>query len=190
MMDYNTLILDFEDCIIETKSGKHYPDSIFDMKIKPDVVDAIKKFNPQQIFIFSNMMENINDNPVDEIYRSKIEYVVNGLTEEIKRFNFNFCGCNHSYYLGVYGDDERSKCNIDFIVQRNADMIKDMIWYNGIESILSGKYLMVGKCYEDMDADFPKKHLSEVDRKTADILGVDYMDVNEFVSLYGGHEIK
>ena len=48
------LFCDLDGTLIETISGETFPKGIWDMKIKFDVLDAIKKLNPQFVFIVSN----------------------------------------------------------------------------------------------------------------------------------------
>lgn len=44
MKKYKVLFCDLDDTLIETLSGKTFPKGIWDMKIKFDVLDAIKHF--------------------------------------------------------------------------------------------------------------------------------------------------
>ena len=48
------LFCDLDGTLIDTISGEPFPKGIWDMKIKFDVLDAIKKLNPECILIVSN----------------------------------------------------------------------------------------------------------------------------------------
>lgn len=54
MKKYKVLFCDLDDTLIETLSGKTFPKGIWDMKIKFDVLDAIKQFSPEYVLIVSN----------------------------------------------------------------------------------------------------------------------------------------
>ena len=54
MKKYKVLFADLDGTLIETASGKTFPEGIWDMKIKFDVLDAIKKLAPDCVFIVSN----------------------------------------------------------------------------------------------------------------------------------------
>ena len=54
MKKYKVLFADLVGTLIETASGKTFPEGIWDMKIKFDVLDAIKKLAPDCVFIVSN----------------------------------------------------------------------------------------------------------------------------------------
>ena len=48
------LFADLDGTLIETISGEVFPKGIWDMKFRFDVLDAIKKLNPEYILIASN----------------------------------------------------------------------------------------------------------------------------------------
>lgn len=50
----NIIFFDLDGTLIDTISGETFPKGIWDMKIKFDVLDAIKKLNPKCILIVSN----------------------------------------------------------------------------------------------------------------------------------------
>ena len=48
------IFCDLDGTLIDTISGETFPKGIWDMRIKFDVLDAIKKLNPESIFIVAN----------------------------------------------------------------------------------------------------------------------------------------
>ena len=50
----NILFCDLDGTLIETISGDIFPKGIWDMKLRFDVLDAIKKLNPEYVLIVSN----------------------------------------------------------------------------------------------------------------------------------------
>ena len=48
------IFCDLDGTLIETISGETFSKGIWDMRIKFDVLDAIKKLNPEYILIVSN----------------------------------------------------------------------------------------------------------------------------------------
>ena len=54
MKKYEVIYADLDGTLIETLSGETFPKGIWDMKIRFDVLDAIKKLNPEYILIVSN----------------------------------------------------------------------------------------------------------------------------------------
>ena len=58
------IFCDLDGTFIETISGETFPKGIWDMRIKFDVLDAIKKLNPEYILIVSNhggIEKDVND---------------------------------------------------------------------------------------------------------------------------------
>ncbi len=54
MKKYKVLFADLDGTLIDTVSGDTFPKGIWDMRIRFDVLDAIKKLNPDFVFIISN----------------------------------------------------------------------------------------------------------------------------------------
>ena len=50
----NILFCDLDGTLIETISGETFPKGIWDMKLRFDVLDSIKKLNPEYVLIVSN----------------------------------------------------------------------------------------------------------------------------------------
>ena len=58
MKEYKILFADLDGTLIDTVSGNTFPKGIWDMRIKFDVLDAIKKLAPDYILIASNQGGN------------------------------------------------------------------------------------------------------------------------------------
>lgn len=54
MKEYKVIFADLDGTIIDTISGDTFPKGIWDMRIKLDFLDAIKKLNPEYVLIVSN----------------------------------------------------------------------------------------------------------------------------------------
>ena len=79
------IFCDLDGTLIETISGETFPKGIWDMKLRFDVFDAIKKLNPEYILIASNQ-DGIESGFVDaHKFNAKIFYIVRAIGE--------YCGC-------------------------------------------------------------------------------------------------
>ena len=54
MKKYKVLFADLDGTLIETVSGNTFPKGIWDMRIRFDVLDAIKELKPQCVLIVTN----------------------------------------------------------------------------------------------------------------------------------------
>mgnify|MGYP002859771067 CR=1 FL=1 len=54
MKKYKVLFSDLDGTLIDTLSGETFPKGIWDMKLKFDVIEAIKKLDPDYVFIVTN----------------------------------------------------------------------------------------------------------------------------------------
>lgn len=159
------LFCDLDGTLIETISGETFPKGIWDMRIKFDVLDAIKKLNPQFIFIVSNQ-GGIEIELVDEYNFCKKLYYVERATEE-------YCGCEcHGMYCDT--NDKSSPWR-----KPNTGMLEYLTNnYTGyVLNSIKHVSLMIG------DASGKEGQFSDSDKKTAENFGIDYMDVNDFVNV-------
>ena len=79
------IFCDLDGTLIETISGEAFPKGIWDMRIKLDVLDALKKLNPEYVLIVSNQ-GGIESGFVDtHDFNSKCEYITRAIRE--------YCGC-------------------------------------------------------------------------------------------------
>ena len=159
------LFCDLDGTLIETISGETFPKGIWDMRIKFDVLDAIKKLNPQYILIVSNQ-GGIEIGLVDEHnVAAKLKYIANSIEE--------YCGCE---CVAMYC---KTNNKLDIYRKPNTRMLEELlVKYIGDNiDYIKQKSLMIG------DASGKEGQFSDSDKKTADNFGIDYMDVEDFVNM-------
>lgn len=164
MKEYDVIISDLDGTLIKTISGETFPKGIWDMQIRFDVLDAIKKLNPQYILIASNQ-GGIESGFVDaHNFRIKSEYIARAIRE--------YCGCEcYAMYCKTNDKlDPYRKPNIGMLNDLIEDHVVDDFYY------IKSKSLMIG------DASGKEGQFSDSDKKTAENFGIDYMDVEDFVN--------
>ena len=86
MKQYDIIFADPDGTLIETISGETFPKGIWDMRLKFDVLDAIKKLHPQYVFIVSNQ-GGIDNGCVNQIhFNHKLDYICSAIKE--------YCNCH------------------------------------------------------------------------------------------------
>ena len=164
MKKYDILFCDLDGTLIETISGEVFPKGIWDMKIRFDVLDAIKKLNPKYILIVSNQ-GGIESGFVDgRDFRRKSEYITRAIRE--------YCGCE-CYAMYCETNDKT-----DHYRKPNTGMLENLLEkYVGDDiDFIKQKSLMIG------DASGKEGQFSDSDKKTAENFSIDYMDVNDFIN--------
>ena len=160
----SVIFCDLDGTLIETISGETFPKGIWDMRLKFDVLDAIKKLNPEYIFIVSNQ-GGIESGFVDaQNFRAKSEYVARAVGE--------YCNCK-CYAMYCETNDK-----LDLYRKPNTGMLEKLMEsYIGDDfDYIKIKSLMIG------DASGKPGQFSDSDKKTAKNFGIDYMDINDFVN--------
>lgn len=164
MKEYKVIFCDLDGTLIDTISGETFPKGIWDMKIKFDVLDAIKKLNPECILIVSNQggIESGFVNRHD--FRRKSEYITRSIRE--------YCGCEcYAMYCETNDkSDPYRKPNTGMLYSLLENHVGDDIGY--IKSVS----LMIG------DASGKEGQFSDSDKKTAENFCIDYIDVNDFIN--------
>ena len=164
MKHYKVLFADLDGTLIETISGETFPKGIWDMRIKFDVLNAIKELNPEYILIVSNQ-GGIESGFVDaQNFRAKSEYVARAVGE--------YCNCKcYAMYCETNDKlDPYRKPNTGMLERLMESYIGDDFDY------IKPKSLMIG------DASGKEGQFLDSDKKTAENFGIDYMDVNDFVN--------
>ena len=158
------MFCDLDGTLIETISGETFPKGVWDMRIKFDVLDAIKKLNPEYIFIMSNQ-GGIESGFVDEYdFKDKIGYIACAIRE--------YCDCK-CYYMYCETNDKS-----DPYRKPNTGMLEILVesYVEDDFDFIKQKSLMIG------DASGKEGQFSDIDKKTAENFGIDYIDVNDFVN--------
>ena len=161
----NILFCDLDGTLIETISGEIFPKGIWDMKIRFDALDAIKKLNPKYVLIVSNQ-GGIENGFVDaQKFETKLFYIVKSIGE--------YCGCEcYAMYCDTNNkSDPYRKPNTKMLETLLEDYVGDDVEY------IKQKSLMIG------DASGKEGQFSDSDKKTAENFGIDYMDVDDFVKI-------
>lgn len=163
MKKYKVLFADLDGTLIETVSGDTFPKGIWDMKIRFDVLDAIKKLAPDYVLIASNQGGIEKGFVNQQNFIAKIEYVGRCISEYCK------CGCYGTYCISNDEHDPYRKPNpmmLEYLVEMHVGDDFDYI---------KSVSLMIG------DASGKEGQFSDSDKKTAENFGIDYMDVEDFV---------
>ena len=158
------LFCDLDGTLIETISGETFPKGIWDMRIRFEVLDKIKEIKPKYLLIVSNQ-GGIESGFVSESdFRIKSEYIPRAIHE--------YCGCE-CYAIYCVTNDKT-----DPYRKPNTGMLEDLLEsYVGYDfEYIKQKSLMIG------DASGKEGQFSDIDKKTAENFGIDYMDVDDFVN--------
>lgn len=167
MKKYEIIFADLDGTLIDTLSGKTFPEGIWDMKIKFDVLDKIKEINPLCLLIVTNQ-GGIEKGFVN---RRNFEFKMEYLCRSIKEYTgieveYSYCEKNDPNY-------KYRKPNTGMLDSLGYKMINRGIIPNGIET---NKMLMIG------DASGKEGQFSDSDKKCAENYDIDYIDVNDFIN--------
>ena len=159
------MFCDLDGTLIETISGETFPQGIWDMKLRFEVLDAIKKLNPEYILIVSNQggiesgFVNIGH------FITKLNYICKSIEEYCK------CFCYVTYCSSNNKSDPFRKPNKGML-----DYLTELYVGYDFDSI-KPKSLMIG------DASGKEGQFSDSDKKTAENFGIDYIDVEDFINM-------
>ena len=161
------LFADLDGTLIETVTGKTFPCGIWDMKIKFDVLDAIKSYGFECLIIITNQ-GGIEKGFVNEKHfvKGKMSYLIKAFEE----------------YLGIPVEYQYCASNDKECEYRkpNVGMLKTAVW----KFIASRWNMVIDKSEMLMIGDGSGgERWSDTDLKTAENYDIDYVDVDVFVSL-------
>jgi DNA 3'-phosphatase len=167
MKKYKVLFIDMDGTLIQTKSGKTFPEGIWDMEFKFDVLNAIKQLSPEYVCIVSNQ-GGIELGYVEYMHMvSKMTYVCSVISEyckiEDRDVQYSFCQFNNKQHplrkpnTGMLEE----YFNLNFNCFAKPECSKEEILMVGDASGLPGQF-------------------SDSDKKCAENFGIDYLDVNDF----------
>lgn len=175
MKKYKYLFCDFDGTLVDTLSGKTFPEGVWDMKVKFDVLDKIKELNPKYVFIVSNQGGIESGFINEDHFVDKCQYVCDIIKEycNIENVWFTYCATNDK----TAEDRKPNTAMLEYMLKK--------YFYNGcysnIElniSKIKNNSLMIG------DASGKEGQFSDSDKKCAENFGIDYLDVNDFLN-YG-----
>ena len=164
LQNKKVIFCDLDGTLIETISGETFPKGIWDMRIKFDVLDAIKKLNPEYILIASNQ-GGIENGFVDNYnFDVKLDYISIAICE--------YCNCKcYALYCPTNNKSDPYR-------KPQTGMLEELLKkYIGDDfGCIKQKSLMIG------DASGKDGQFSDSDKKTAENFGIDYIDVNDFIN--------
>lgn len=165
--EIEVLFLDLDGTVIETASGKTFPVGIWDMRIKMDTLEAIRRLKPEVVSVISNQ-GGIEKGFVDrEAFEIKAGYVSRSIQE--------YAGVSYSWYDYCETNDKDDRRR-----KPNPGMIDATLERLGREMGPSARpdksrMLMVG------DASGLPGQFSDSDKVCAERAGIAYMDIDEFI---------
>lgn len=162
MNKYKILFTDLDGTLIKTKSGETFPKGIWDIELRFDVIDTIKKLNPEYVFIVSNQ-GGIEKGFVDEFhFWVKLDFIGHSIEECCNTaVDYYYCSSNNKYNKNR---------------KPNYGMLEEALTEHDINYDKS-EMLMIG------DASGKPGQFSDSDKKTAENFGIDYLDVEDFCKI-------
>ena len=157
------LFADLDGTLIDTKSGKLFPKDKNDWVLKNDVIKAIKKYDPEYLFIASNQ-GGIEKGFV------KLDDFIQKITSICKEIHSEIPGLVIAYRYCSSNDKN------NYNRKPNPGMIEDLM---DVYDCRKSQCLMIG------DASGLSGQFSDSDKKCAENADIKYMDINEFVEKYG-----
>ena len=160
-MEKEILFADLDGTLIQTISNNSFPQGIWDMRIRFEVLDAIRSLKPKRIYIVSNQGGIGLGYITNRSFRIKIDYIATAIQEYTGiRTKYAYCTANNP-------DDRNRKPNIG--------MLENILADDDSEGVSREKMLMIG------DASGKDGNFSDSDKRTAENFGIDYLDVEDFV---------
>ena len=164
MKKYNVIFSDLDGTLIKTISGETFPKGIWDMQIRFEVLNKIKKVKPEYLLIVSNQ-GGIESGFVDaHDFHVKSEYIARAISE------YCDCKCYAMYCTTNNKSDSHRKPNVGMLESLLEKYVGNDFDY------IKQKSLMIG------DASGKEGQFSDSDKKTAENFSIDYMDVEDFVN--------
>lgn len=166
MEKYKVLFADLDGTLIDTVSGNTFPKGIWDMRIRFDVLDAIKELKPLCVIIVTNQ-GGIEKGFVN---RRNFEFKMEYITRSIKEY----VGCYTEYSYCESNDkaNHYRKPNTGMLESMMTRIIKHLF---RPDNLTKDDCLMIG------DASGKEGQFSDSDKKTAENFGIDYLDVEDFI---------
>lgn len=164
MKEYKVIFSDLDGTLIETISGETFPKGIWDMKLRFEVLDAIKKLHPQCVFIVSNQ-GGIDNGHVNRLHFShKLDYICSAVKE------YCDCHCDAVYCITNDKSNPNRKPNVEMLSSLTE------VYFDLCRDYVKSASIMIG------NASGKEGQFSDSDKKTAENFGIPYMDVEDFVN--------
>ncbi|MGL5731879.1 MAG: HAD-IIIA family hydrolase [Bacteroidales bacterium] len=169
MESKSIIFADLDGTLIETKSGKTFPQSIMDMQFKEDVLIALKKHfdkieGYKALFIVSNQGGIEKEIIREENFEAKLSYICLCI-DEFLGYNVHVSGTFCSTNDPKNGYRKPNTYMLEALLRPYRLKNKENIF-------------MIG------DASGKEGQFSDSDKKCAENFGIDYLDVDDFVELY------
>ena len=157
------LFIDLDSTLIQTISGKTFPEDITDFRIQLPVLDKIKEKMPNLVcfFVVTNQ-GGIGKFVSDYDFDTKIS--------SITSFSAGYLCCDIGDYIYCPSNDNNNPLR-----KPNVGMLEAMC--EGWHVSEKQEMLMIG------DASGKPEDFSDSDKKCAENFGIDYIDVRDFLEL-------
>lgn len=156
------LFCDLDGTLIKTRSGKTFPQGMWDMELKLDVLKKIKEMSPEYVFIITNQ-GGIGQFFTEADFEKKLSYIEISIRDYIKHENFKAID---SIYCPTVDKNDKFR-------KPNTGMLEYMIKNYKLQFIPKTDMLMIG------DASGKKGQFSDNDLMTAKNFKIDYIDVGD-----------
>jgi len=163
---YKVVMCDMDDTLIKTASGNTFPIGIWDMALKTEVFDKIKQLSPEYVFIVTNqggVGKFVSEQSIDV----KTRYVAQCMRDYI--------GCETDFL--VCTSDDKSCPDRKPNIGMGIAMLKKHSLLNLLDGCGKQEVLMVG------DASGKPGDFSDSDKKFAENMHIEYIDVDDLVSM-------
>ena len=166
------LFADLDGTLIQTASGKTFAEDCTDFRIRKDVLDKIKTMQGLE---YLAIVTNQGGVP-QYISQHDVEVKIKCIVEFIR-----------SYYAQTpfYPDEDGLKISAEYCASMekvhpcrkpNTGMLENFLKYAGCEKADKSVMLMIG------DASGKPGQFSDSDKKCAENFGIDYLDVEDFLT--------
>ena len=164
------IFADLDGTLIETVSGETFPKGIWDMKIRYDVLEAIKRCNVKRLAVVSNQAGISAGYVIKKNFDMKAGYL-RAAFQEYLGINVEFVYCDSEDK-----NNENRKPNVGMLETCRKSFIAAKEFYTKEEMLMIG------------DASGKPGQFSDSDFKTAENFGIDYLDVEDFLDVIDKEE--
>ena len=177
MKKVKVLFADLDGTLIKTLSGETFPKGVWDMQFRFEVLDKIKDLKPEYICIVSNQGGIESEMVFEMNFIDKMRYIESSIRE--------YTGIpTYSEYCATNSKESPMRKPNTGMLEKIFRTINSGLHFtkSGLKSIEKEECLMIG------DASGKPGQFSNSDLKTAENFGIDYLDVEEFVDIYGKND--